>query len=77
MDADADPQVSEAIAAAHAAKGDFKRAARFQQRAVKAATELKWNTQRMRERLADYTNNKAWIGDLFAVPPSQEAASAK
>jgi uncharacterized protein len=69
MDADYDPQVSEAIAAAHAATGDFKRAARFQQRAIKAATELKWNTQRMQERLAVYTNGKAWTGDLFAVPP--------
>ncbi len=69
LDADYDPQVSEAIAAAHAANGDFKRAARFQQRAVKAATELQWNTHSMQERLADYTNSKAWTGDLFAVPP--------
>jgi hypothetical protein len=69
LDADYDPQASEAIAAAHAANGDFKRAARFQQRAVKAATELKWNTQRMQERLANYTNGQAWTGDLFAIPP--------
>jgi TonB family protein len=76
LDADADPQVSEAIAAAHAANGDFKRAARFQQRALKTAAELKWNTQRMQERLTDYTNNKTWAGDLFAVPPAEQAAAA-
>jgi len=69
LDADADPQVSEAIAVAHAANADFKRAARFQQRALKTATELQWNTQRMQERLAAYNNGKVWSGDLFAVPP--------
>jgi hypothetical protein len=31
----------------------------------------------MQERLADYTNGKAWAGDLFAVPPAQEFVTAK
>ena len=70
LDAQADPQVSEAIAAAYAVNGDFKRAAKFQQRALKTANELQWNTQPMQERLTAYSNNNAWRGDLFAVPRS-------
>lgn len=68
LQAELDPQVSEAIAAAHAANGDFQQAVKYQQRALRTAADLEWNTQLMRQRLAEYRASKAWSGDLFAVP---------
>jgi uncharacterized protein len=63
-----DPQVSEAIAAAHAVNGDFEQAAKFQQRALRTAQGLKWNTQLVEQRLAEYKTGKVWRGELFVVP---------
>jgi TPR repeat protein len=69
MDAEYDPQVSEAIAAAYAANGDFKAAAKHQERAIDAAEEYYWNDSAMRARLAAYKSSQAWTGDLLALPP--------
>jgi TonB family protein len=66
-----DPHVEEAIAAAYAINQNFKEAKKFQERAVKKADKLYWNTQLMEERLSSYTAGKLGApGDLFAVPPA-------
>jgi TonB family protein len=70
MDADYDPQVSEVIAAAHAANQDFRQAIRHQERALGTAEDLHWNVSVMRERLAAYQSSQTWSGDLFALPPA-------
>jgi TonB family protein len=69
-DADIDPQVLEAIAAAYAANGKYPQAVKYQQRALKAARGFSWNTRAMDERLTAYAASEAWTGDLFALPPN-------
>ena len=64
-----DPQMFEAVAAAHAANGDFAQAEAQQQTALAKAKALGWNTKFMEDRLDSYRNKKAWYGDVFAVPP--------
>ncbi|MEZ5533845.1 MAG: energy transducer TonB [Steroidobacteraceae bacterium] len=63
-----DPQSFDALAAARAANGDFRGAARAQQQAIAAAGKLQWNPSRMHERLAAYRAGTMWYGDLLAVP---------
>ncbi len=65
---DADPQVLETIAAAHAAAGEYDRAVAQQESAIAKARELTWNTRAMEERLAAYRNRAPWRGELFAAP---------
>jgi TPR repeat protein len=65
---DADPQLSEAIAAAAAANGNFALASGRQRAALAPARALHWNTQRIEERLAAYNAGRVWLGDIFAVP---------
>ncbi len=65
-DIQSDPQMFEALAAAAAAGGDFAAAVSQQERAIRKARELAWNTHAMEERLASYKGGKAWAGDLFA-----------
>jgi len=65
-----DPQMREAVALALAANGDMKAAARDQERAIKQAKKLYWNTSLMEERLQAYQQGKHWTGDLFVVPPA-------
>jgi len=60
-----DPQMHEAAAAAYASHGDFKLAASQQERAIRKAGQLGWNTQPMQERLALYRGGQPWTGDLF------------
>ena len=72
MDAEYDPQVSEVIAAAYAANGDFAKAAQRQARAIETAKDLYWNTSAMQTRLASYKESKTWSGDLLALPPATE-----
>lgn len=70
-----DPQTFDALAAARAANGDFKGAARAQLQAIEAAGKLEWNPSRMYERLATYRSNAMWFGDLLAVPAGIVAPS--
>jgi hypothetical protein len=67
-----DPHINEAMAAAYAVNGDFKNAIAQQKRTVKKAEELYWNTAKMEERLAAYTENRVLTGDVFAVPPTTD-----
>lgn len=69
-----DPQMYEAAAAAYAAHGDFRLASSQEERAIRKAAGLGWNTQPMEERLALYRKSQPWVGDLFAaVPPPAKA----
>lgn len=63
-----DPQMFEVAAAAHAANGQFDRAATLQQAALDKAHALQWKTGLMEERLGAYRTGKNWLGDLFAQP---------
>ncbi|MGE0438450.1 MAG: energy transducer TonB [Steroidobacteraceae bacterium] len=62
-----DPQTFDALAAARAANGDFRGAAKAQQQAIAAAGSLQWNPSRMHERLAAYRAGTMWYGHLLAV----------
>ena len=64
-----DPQEYEVGAAAAAAQGDFQRAARLQEKALREARELYWNTDVLEERFARYRDGRMWSGDLLALPP--------
>ena len=75
MDVDYDPQVSEVIAAAYAANGDFAQATKQQQRALDTAEDLYWNPSAMQERLSAYKNAVAWTGDLLALPAATRSAA--
>jgi uncharacterized protein len=61
-----DPSVWEVRAAANAARGDFKAAAKDQARAVKGAVDLGWDLTPMQKRQDLYASNQAWSGDLLA-----------
>jgi len=69
-DNNSDPHIEDAMAAAYAANGNFREAGKLQERAIKKAQKLYWNTQSMEERLANYAAGKPASGDLFAVPPA-------
>jgi len=69
-----DPQMFEAVAAAHAANGDFRQASAQQQIAIRKAHSLAWNTRVMAERLSAYRGGRPWRGDLFALPPHASRA---
>lgn len=71
---DADPQAFEAAAAAYAAHGNFGPAASREEKAIKTAGQLGWNTAPMLERLALYRKSQPWTGDLFAAAPPPAAA---
>ena len=73
---ESDPQMYEAAALAYAVSGDFWDARAKEQRAIKKAQQLEWDTRQMQERLALYSRSKAWSGDLFASPPVQIAPPA-
>jgi len=66
FDVDSDPTAFEIRAAAAAMLGNFPDAIRDQQKAMRMAEKLKWQTGPQRERLAYYVAGKPWIGDLFA-----------
>lgn len=63
-----DPEMFEAVAAAHAANGDFRNAVVQQQIAMQKAQALGWNTSAMGERLSAYRHGNPWRGELFALP---------
>jgi hypothetical protein len=71
-DIQSDPQMFEAVAAAHAANGDFRAAASQQQLAVQKARQLGWDTREMSERLSAYRHDKPWRGELLPLPPVSE-----
>jgi uncharacterized protein len=61
-----DPSVWEVRAAANAARGDFKSAAKDQARAVKEAETLGWDLTPLQKRQDLYASNLAFRGDLLA-----------
>jgi TPR repeat protein len=63
-----DPQMFETVAAAYAASGDFGNATARQRVAIRKAEGLAWNTDLMRQRLAEYRAGRAWRGELLASP---------
>jgi uncharacterized protein len=67
-----DPQAVEVSAAAYAATGEFSKAVARQTEAIKMATSLHWNTQRMEERLAAYRAKSAWTGEMFSLPAATD-----
>jgi TPR repeat protein len=68
-DYEEDPQTWETVAAVSAAGGEFAEAVRSQHKAIRLAETYRWNTGEMADRLAAYSANHAWIGDLLHVPP--------
>jgi len=67
-----DPHINEVMATAYAANGDFKNAVTQEERAIKKARKLYWNTIQMDERLAAYKESRVLTGNLFDVPPTKE-----
>jgi hypothetical protein len=63
-----DPQMFETIAAAYAASGDFGHATASERMAIRKAEALAWNTDLMKQRLAEYRAGRAWRGELLASP---------
>jgi uncharacterized protein len=61
-----DPAAYEVRAAAKAALGDFPSARKDQERALKMAQKLGWETASQTARLAAYTENETWSGNLLA-----------
>jgi hypothetical protein len=69
-----DPVEYEAIAVAAAVAGRWSDAVKQQKKAIDRAETLAWNTARMSERLASYTAQRAWSGDLEDLPPRSTPA---
>jgi Gram-negative bacterial TonB protein C-terminal len=63
-----DPQMFETVAAAYAASGDFGHATASERMAIRKAAALAWNTDLMKQRLAEYRAGRAWRGELLASP---------
>jgi hypothetical protein len=59
-----DPDADEALAAAQAANGHYAEAVLAETRAINVARALKWQTDRMAERLAAYQQGKPFVGYL-------------
>lgn len=57
-----DVRVKETHAAVYAALGEFKKAVKWQKKALKAAKKLKWDIPVMRERMEAYQNSQRWEG---------------
>lgn len=58
-------RVHETTAAAYAAKGDFKRAIKFQKKAAKAARKLEWEIPLVDQRLASYEAEQPYYGSYY------------
>ncbi|MEJ0087529.1 MAG: TonB family protein [Pseudomonadota bacterium] len=65
-DVDVDPTAFEIRAAANAMLGKFPEAQKDQNKALKMAQKLGWETASQQARLASYVASKPWTGDLFA-----------
>jgi TonB family protein len=65
-DVDDDPTSYEIRAAAEAMLGKFPQAQKDQDRALKMAQKLGWETASQQSRLAMYDNREPWTGDLLA-----------
>jgi TPR repeat protein len=63
---DADPTAFEIRAAAQAMLGNFVEAQKDQQKALRMARKLGWETASQQTRLTTYEKKAAWSGDLFA-----------
>ncbi len=63
---DDEPTVFEIRAAAAAAAGDFASALKDQRKAVAKAEKLGWDLATHNQRLARYSANEPWYGDLLA-----------
>jgi len=74
-DIQSDPQMFEAVAAAHAANGDFRAAVTQQQIAIQKARDLRWETRAMSERLSEYRHDRPWRGDLLPLAPTEQPTS--
>lgn len=58
-------RVLETRAAAHARKGEYKKAVKLQQQAVSEAESLDWSIPTMYERLGVYEQGSPWVGGYF------------
>ncbi len=58
-------RILETKAAAHAEVGDFKKAVKFQKRAVKLAKKLEWTIPLISERLGLYEHNESYQGSYY------------
>jgi TonB family protein len=65
-DMDDDPTAFEIRAAAYAMLGKFTEAQKDQNKALRMAQDLGWETASQQTRLASYVASKPWTGDLFA-----------
>jgi TonB family protein len=61
-----DPSYWEIRAAASASQGDFKTAARTQEKAVSKASHLGWDLTLLQQRQSLYDSGKPWTGNLLA-----------
>jgi TPR repeat protein len=60
-----DPTAFEIRAAAQASAGQFPEAVKSERKAVSMAGHLRWNLAPLNDRLAHYTANQPWYGDLL------------
>lgn len=58
-------RILETKAAAYAELGKFKKAQKYQKRAIKEASSLGWEIPEMSSRLAAYEAENAWVGDYY------------
>jgi TonB family protein len=65
-DVNQDPTTYEIRAAAYAMLGKFPEAQKDQEKALRIAERLKWETATQQARLASYQQKNPWTGDLFA-----------
>jgi TonB family protein len=65
-DMDDDPTAFEIRAAANAMLGKFTEAQKDENKALRMAQDLGWETASQQARLASYVASKPWTGDLFA-----------
>jgi len=61
-----DPSYWDILAAAKAAKQDYKGAVAAEERALSQATKLEWDTTAMKERKALYSSAKPYVGNLLS-----------
>lgn len=64
-----DPATFEIWAAAQGAAGDFQRAIRSEQKAIRMARSLSWDLAPLEQRLARYQSHSPWYGSLLTFSP--------
>jgi len=71
LDRDPDPLTAEAVAAAHAAVGDFDEARRAQRVAIARAKKIGWNVSAMEKRLEGYASSRACEDDFLPAAAAE------